>query len=51
MPITRSGRDVTAASSVMGIDDVFEARIAPAGNASAAARKSSFFASACSTIA
>ena len=31
MPITRSGRDVAAASSVIGIDDVLEARTACAG--------------------
>ena len=32
MPITRSGRPVTAASDVIGIDDVFEARIAASGS-------------------
>ena len=31
MPITRSGRPVAAASEVIGIDDVFEARIAASG--------------------
>ena len=31
MPITRSGREVAAASSVIGIDDVFDARIACGG--------------------
>ena len=31
MPITSSGRDVAAASSVIGIDEVFEARIALSG--------------------
>jgi hypothetical protein len=51
MPITCAGREVTAASSVMGIEDVFEARIACGGSASSAARKRTFFASAFSTIA
>jgi hypothetical protein len=51
IPITCSGRDVAAASSVIGIDDVFEARIASAGSAVSAARNSSFLVSACSTIA
>ena len=40
IPITRSGRDVTAASDVIGIDDVFEARIAPSGRIPSARRKS-----------
>ena len=31
MPITRSGRPVTAASEVIGIEDVFDARIASGG--------------------
>ena len=34
IPITRSGRDVTAASEVIGIDEVFEARIASGGSTS-----------------
>ena len=51
MPITRSGREVAAASVVIGIDDVLEARIACAGSTSSAARNSSSFASTSSTIA
>ena len=44
MPITRSGRAVAAASAVIGIDDVLEARIARAGSTASAARNSSSFA-------
>ena len=51
MPITRSGREVAAASVVIGIEEVFEARIACAGSAASAARNSSTFASTSSTIA
>ena len=51
MPTTCSGRDVAAASSVIGIEDVFDARTASGGSAASAARNSSFFASAFSTIA
>ena len=40
MPITWSGLDVAAASVVIGIDDVLEARIACAGSTSSAARNS-----------
>ena len=38
MPITRSGRDVAAASDVIGIDDVFDARIASGGSTRVGAR-------------
>src|SRR5205823_4934692 len=51
MPITRSGRDVTAASDVIGIEDVFEARIAPSGRSSSARRKTSCLTSASSITA
>ena len=51
MPITRSGRAVTAASDVIGIELVFEARIASGGSTSSARRKSSSFAAASSVIA
>ena len=51
MPITRSGREVTAASDVIGIDDVFDARIAPGGSTSSAARKIASFTCASSTTA
>ena len=39
IPITRSGLAVTAASEAIGIDEVFEARIASSGKTSSAARK------------
>ncbi len=51
MPITLSGRPVTAASEAIGIDDVFEARIACSGSASSARRKMSVFASGSSVAA
>ena len=51
MPITRSGRAVTAASEVIGIELVFDARIAPSGRTPSARRKSSSFAAASSLIA
>ena len=51
MPITRSGRPVTAPSRVIGIDDVFDASTAPAGRAPSARRNTSSFAAASSTIA
>ena len=51
MPITRSGRPVTAASDAIGIDDVFDARIASAGNTWSACRKISSFTPASSTTA
>jgi hypothetical protein len=51
MPITRSGRPVTAASEVIGIELVLEARIAPSGRMPSARRKSSSFAVASSLIA
>ena len=41
MPITRSGRVVTAASEPIGIEEVFEARIASPGSVSSARRKTS----------
>ncbi len=39
MPITRSGREVTEASLVIEIEEVFDARIAPAGSALSMPRK------------
>src|SRR3954470_8907383 len=51
MPITRSGRSVTAAREVMGIELVFDARIALAPRTPSARRKSSSFAAASSVIA
>src|SRR5438876_9398349 len=51
IPTTRSGRRVTAASDVIGIELVFEARIASAGSSSSARRKTSSFAAASSVIA
>ena len=51
MPITRSGRDVAAASDVIGIDEVFDARIASGGKTASAARKIASFTFASSTTA
>ena len=51
MPMTRSGRPVTAASEEIGIDDVFDARIASAANSSSARRKTSSFTAGSSTTA
>ena len=51
IPTTRSGRPVTAASDVIGIDDVFEARIASGGSVSSARRNTSSFTAASSTTA
>ncbi len=45
MPMTRSGRFVAAARLVIGMDDVFEARIAAGGNSSSARRKMPLLAS------
>ena len=43
--MTFSGRFVAAASDVIGMDDVFDARIASGGSASSARRKIAFFTS------
>src|SRR5262249_55458437 len=43
MPITCCGREVADASDVIGIDDVFDARIATGGSTSSARRKMSAF--------
>ena len=51
IPMTFSGRAVTAASEVIGIDDVFEARIASAGSTSSARRNIVSFTPASSTTA
>src|SRR6266550_5990641 len=51
MPITRSGRWVTLAREVIGIEDVFEARIASAGSVRSARPKTSSLTSASSTTA
>ena len=51
MPITRSGRPVAAASEVIGIEDVFDARIASGGRSPSARRKSSSLTAASSTTA
>ena len=51
MPITRSGRFVAAASDVIGIEDVFDARIACGGSVASARRKSLAFAASSSTTA
>ena len=50
-PDDRSGRPVAAASAVIEIDDVFEARIACARSSASSLRKSSFFTPSFSTIA
>ena len=51
MPITRSGRPVAAASVAIGIDDVFDARIASAGNTPSARPKMPAFTPRSSTTA
>ncbi len=51
MPITRSGRPVAAASDVIGIEEVFEARMPAAGKSSSARRNTSSFTAAFSTTA
>ena len=51
IPITRSGRSVAAASEVIGIEEVFEARTALGRAAPSARRKSSSFTAASSTTA
>ena len=51
MPITLSGRFVTAASDVIGIELVFDASTALGGSTRSARRKTSSFASASSLIA
>ncbi len=51
MPITRSGRPVTAASEVIGIDDVFEASTPSAGKTTSARRNTSSLTPASSTTA
>ena len=51
MPMTFSGRLVAAASDVIGIDDVFEARIASGGSVSSARRKIASLTAASSTTA
>src|SRR5262245_51057735 len=51
MPMTCPGREVAAASDVIGIDDVFEARIASRGKTASARRKISCFTFASSTTA
>ncbi len=51
MPITRSGRFVAAPSVVMEIDEVFEARIAPARATASSLVNMADLASACSMMA
>ena len=51
MPITRSGRPVAAASDEIGIDDVFEASTASAGNSTSALRNTSSLTTGSSTTA
>ena len=51
IPITRSGRPVTAASEVIGIEEVFDASTAPSGSSSSARRKRSSFTAASSITA
>ena len=51
IPITRSGRCVAAAREVIGIEEVFEARIASSGSVRSALRKTSSLTSASSITA
>ena len=51
IPITRSGREVAAASELIGIEEVFEASTASGGSVSSARRKTSSLTAASSTTA